>query len=219
MADDVANWLAELGLGKYIRLFAENEITVEALPHLTEDDLKELGLPMGPRKIIANRIADLAAPTSLSENARPERSSVRYGEAERRHLTIMFCDLVGSTALSGSLDPEEMRVVIQAYQNEVAGEATRFEGHVAKFMGDGVLVYFGWPRAHEDAAERAVRSALSIIQALAGLPATQATRWQGSKRCFGIWNGGRSMQVCWCFQPSTKCWQGLNLFWVEVEMP
>ncbi len=169
MADDVANWLAELGLGKYTRLFAENEITVEALPHLTEDDLKELGLPMGPRKIIANRIADLAAPTSLSENARPERSSVRYGEAERRHLTVMFCDLVGSTALSGSLDPEEMRVVIQAYQNAVAGEATRFEGHVAKYMGDGVLLYFGWPRAHEDDAERAVRAALSIMRALAGL--------------------------------------------------
>ena len=171
MADDVANWLAELGLGKYTRLFAENEITVEALPHLTEDDLKELGLPMGPRKIIANRIADLAAPTSLSENARPERSSVRYGKAERRHLTVMFCDLVGSTALSGSLDPEEMRVVIQAYQNAVAGEATRFEGHVAKYMGDGVLLYFGWPRAHEDDAERAVRAALSIMREISGLKA------------------------------------------------
>jgi class 3 adenylate cyclase/tetratricopeptide (TPR) repeat protein len=169
MADKIASWLAELGLGKYVGLFAENEITFDALPHLTESDLRELGLPMGPRKILASGIAELTAPASPSDDAGAASSAQWHGEAERRQLTVMFCDLVGSTALSGRLDPEELRLVIQAYQNAVAGEAARFEGHVAKFMGDGVLVYFGWPRAHEDDAERAVRAALSILQAISGL--------------------------------------------------
>ena len=91
--------------------------------------------------------------------------------AERRQLTVLFCDLVGSTALSGELDPEEMGAVIRAYQNAVAGEIARFEGHVAKFMGDGVLAYFGWPQAHEDDAERAVRAGLALVRAVAGLAA------------------------------------------------
>ncbi len=95
----------------------------------------------------------------------------RHGEAERRQLTVMFVDLVGSTALSAQLDPEEMRDVIGAYQNAVAGEITRFEGHVAKFMGDGVLAYFGWPLAHEDEAERAVRAGLAITAAIGQLKA------------------------------------------------
>ena len=171
MADDITSWLEELGLGKYASIFAENEITVDALPHLTESDLKELGLPMGPRKIIATAIADLAAPTSLSEQAGLDKSSGRRGEAERRQLTVMFCDLVGSTALSERLDPEDMRDVIRDYQNSVAGEIARFEGHVAKFMGDGVLAYFGWPEAHEDDAERAVRAGLSIAGSVARLTA------------------------------------------------
>ncbi len=169
MADDIASWLEELGLGKYANMFAENEITVDALPHLTQDDLKELGLPMGPRKIIAAAIADLAAPTSLSEKTGLDKSSGRPAEAERRQLTVMFCDLVGSTALSQRLDPEDLREVMRRYQDTVAGVVVRFEGHVAKFLGDGVLAFFGWPRAYEDQAERAVRSGLAAIDAVADL--------------------------------------------------
>ena len=106
--------------------------------------------------------------TSLSAAPRaPPALPSRAAEAERRQLTVMFVDLVGSTALAGRLDPEEMREVIRAYQNAVAGEVARFEGHVAKFMGDGVLAYFGWPRAHEDDAERAVRAGLAIVAAVA----------------------------------------------------
>ncbi len=117
MADDIASWLEELGLGKYANMFAENEITIDALPHLTQDDLKELGLPMGPRKIIAAAIADLAAPTSLSEKTGLDKSSGRPAEAERRQLTVMFCDLVGSTALSERLHPEDLQEMMAAYQN------------------------------------------------------------------------------------------------------
>ncbi len=111
-----------------------------------------------------------------SEPAPPATPQQRQGDAERRQLTVMFVDLVGSTALSSKLDPEEMREVIRAYQNAVAGEITRFEGHVAKFMGDGVLAYFGWPRAHEDEAERAVRAGLAITAAIGQLsnPAGEA---------------------------------------------
>ena len=169
MAEDIGQWLEELGLGKFATVFAEAEITFDALPHLTQDDLKELGLPMGPRKIVSAAIAELAAPASPIEVVDTDKSSARRGEAERRQLTVMFCDLVGSTALSGSLDPEEIRDVIMNYQNAVAGVVTRFEGHVAKYMGDGVLAYFGFPAAHEDDAERAARAGLSIVEAMHGM--------------------------------------------------
>ncbi len=169
MADDIGRWLEGLGLGKYASMFAENEITFDALPHLTQDDLKELGLPMGPRKVVAAAIAGLAAPASPADTASAGISSGPRGEAQRRQLTVMFCDLVGSTALSGQLDPEEMRDVILSYQNAVTGAVTGFEGHIAKYMGDGVLAYFGFPAAHEDDAERAARAGLSIVQGMRGM--------------------------------------------------
>jgi class 3 adenylate cyclase/predicted ATPase len=172
---DIAGWLSSLGLGRYATTFAENEITPEALPHLSDADLKELGLRIGARKLVLAAIAELGkADVSRPETAvRVEptagRGSASRPEAERRQLTVMFVDLVGSTALSGRLDPEEMGEVIRRYQNTAAGMITRLDGHVAKFMGDGVLAYFGWPRAHEDEAERAVRAGLAITAAVAKL--------------------------------------------------
>ena len=158
---NIANWLTGLGLEKYGPVFADAEIDFEALPQLSEDDLKELGLPLGPRRKIASAIA------RLSDAATPQAGAP--AEAERRHLTVMFVDLVGSTALAQRLDPEDLREVITAYQNSVAGVVARFDGFVAKFMGDGVLCYFGWPRANEDDAERAVRAGLAIIAAVTAL--------------------------------------------------
>ena len=156
---DVSTWLAQLGLAKYVDVFAQNEIDLDALRHLSDDDLKELGLPIGPRRKV------LAAVSALRDTTykRPR------GEAERRQLTVMFVDLVGSTELSQQSDPEEMRDLIGAYQATVSHEITRFEGHVAKLMGDGVLVYFGWPWSHEDDAERAIRAGLAAISAVGSL--------------------------------------------------
>ncbi|TIS39496.1 MAG: hypothetical protein E5W95_13230 [Mesorhizobium sp.] len=175
---DIAGWLTSLGLGKYATTFARNEITPEVLPHLSDADLKALGLPMGPRKLVLVAIAQLRE----SENQRPDPSvgPTPYPQAERRQLTVMFVDLAGSTALSGQLDPEEMGEVIRKYQHAVAEEIRRVDGHVAKYMGDGVLAYFGWPRAHEDEAERAVRAGLAIAAAVANL-ATPAKEPLGAR--------------------------------------
>jgi class 3 adenylate cyclase/tetratricopeptide (TPR) repeat protein len=158
---DVAAWLRGLGLERYAAAFAENAVDGELLPTLTADDLKDLGVEIvGHRRKILNAIAALAAPAAPPAAAR---------SAERRQLTVMLVDLVGSTELSGRLDPEELAELLKVYQNTVTGEVTRLEGHVAKLMGDGLLAYFGWPRAHEDEAERAVRAGLAIAQAVARL--------------------------------------------------
>jgi class 3 adenylate cyclase len=148
---DIAAWLRELGLERYEEAFRENEIDAEILPKLTADDLKDLGvIAVGHRRKLLEWIGALARP-ALAPQAEPSVPAeaapiARPAEAERRQLTVMFVDLVGSTALPARLDPEEMREVIRGYQNAVAGEIARFEGHVAKFMGDGVLAYFGWPK-------------------------------------------------------------------------
>jgi class 3 adenylate cyclase/predicted ATPase len=177
MVEEVDCWLARLGLGKYATLFAENEITVDVLPDLTDADLKELGLPLGARKKIIKAASMLDPGMGLDQ--RPGMAETPAGvapftpaQAERRQLTLMFVDLVGSTAMSAQLDPEEMGEVLEGFQNAVAGEITRLEGHVAKYMGDGVLAYFGFPAAHEDDAERAVRAGLAIVQALAAVRAS-----------------------------------------------
>jgi class 3 adenylate cyclase len=161
MTDDIGRWLGKVGFAEYADLFAANEIELATLPHLSEDDLKELGLPMGPRKKLLAAIAAFG-PAELEKPEAPPASA----EAERRQLTIMFVDLVGSTALATRLDLEKLRDVTCRYQNLVAGEIARYEGHVARFMGDGVLIYFGFPAAHEDDAERAVRAALAITGSL-----------------------------------------------------
>jgi class 3 adenylate cyclase/tetratricopeptide (TPR) repeat protein len=159
VSGDISGWLQSLGLGQYAEAFARNDIDLEVLPELSEADLRELGLTLGHRRKLLKAIAALTARQEPAPT--PERPRSKP-EAERRQLSLMFVDLVDSTALSHRLDPEELSEIIRRYQKAVADEVTRFEGHVAKFMGDGVLVYFGYPRAHEDDAERSVRAGLAI---------------------------------------------------------
>ena len=170
---NIAEWLRGLGLERYSQAFQDAEVTPEVLPELTEDDLRELGLPLGPRKAVLKAIHALplsSAPIPAEVRAAADQPILPLpSEADRRQLTVMFVDLVGSTALASGRDPEEVRDLIQAYHNTVVSEITRFEGHVAKFLGDGVLAYFGWPRAHEDEAERAVRAGLRISKAVGAL--------------------------------------------------
>lgn len=165
---DVAAWLRTLGLERYEPAFRENEIDGGLLPTLTNEDLKDLGIvPVGHRRKLLDAIAALNASAASSRSG--DAAATAAGGPERRQLTIMFCDLVGSTALAAQLDPEEMSEVIRAYQTAVAGEIARFGGHVAKFMGDGILAYFGWPAAHEEEAERAVRAGLAAVAAVGAL--------------------------------------------------
>ena len=171
---DILAWLRELGLERYEQAFRENEIAVDILPKLTADDLKDIGVNIvGHRRKLLEAIAALAGPARAQQAGlgAPAESppAARPSAAERRQLTVMFVDLVGSTALSAALDPEEMGAAIRVYQNAVAGETLRFEGHIAKFMGDGVLAYFGWPQAHEDDAERAVRAGLALVETVGRL--------------------------------------------------
>ena len=178
---DIEGWLRELGLERYAQAFRDNEIDADILPTLTAEDLKDLGVTVvGHRRKLLNAIDALrgepqkgADPAAGSGSPGPAEDVAPRSEAERRQLTVMFVDLVGSTALSARLDPEDMRDVIRAYQDTVAGAIVRFEGHVARFMGDGVLAYFGWPRAHEDEAERAARAGLAITEAVAALPSPE----------------------------------------------
>ena len=169
MTRDIGEWLEDLGLGRYVDVFAENEIDFDALPHVTEEDLKEIGIALGARRKL------LVAIANLESKIEPTPKQVTFGgrpvgaEAERCQLTVMFCDLVGSTALSTRLDPEDYREVIRAYQDACAGVITRYDGYVAKFMGDGVLAYFGWPRGHENDAERAINSGLGVVEAVSAL--------------------------------------------------
>src|SRR5262249_4548005 len=156
----------KLDLGKYAEILAEHEVSLRDLPHLTEDDLKDLGLPLGPRRrlLAAVKSDSQWAPTKpeqrIEEQVAPALQKAPLGSAERRVLTVMFADLVGSTELSRRLDPEDLREVLRRYQDAVAAVVRRYDGHIAKFFGDGVLVYFGWPQAHEDDGERAVRTGL-----------------------------------------------------------
>src|SRR6516165_7124835 len=169
---DVGGWLRGLGLGQYEALFRANEIDADVLPELTDLDLKELGVPLGHRKRLLRAISGLGAPGTLAEtSAAPSALTGAKPQdgAERRQLTVMFCDLVGSTALSVRFDPEELLEELRAYQNTVSGVVARYDGFVAKFMGDGVLVHFGYPRAHEDDAERAVRAGIELVTAVAAL--------------------------------------------------
>jgi class 3 adenylate cyclase/predicted ATPase len=173
---DVAVWLQQLGLGQYQAAFRESEIDADILPELTESDLEKLGLPLGHRKRLLKAIANLGASENLSPGTpKPEPAHPTH-TAERRQVTVMFTDLVGSTALSARMDPEDLRSLIGAYRKCVAETVVRFDGFVAKYMGDGVLIYFGYPAAHEDDAERAVRAGLALIHAVASLGALEPLR-------------------------------------------
>ena len=170
---DIAAWLRGLGLERYEQAFRNNDVDAKILPHLTADDLKDIGIAsVGHRRTILASIEALGAADPASAETFepvPAPPATPRPEAERRQLTVMFVDLVGSTALSGKLDPEDMQQVIRAYQDCCAEVMRRWEGHIAKYMGDGVLAYFGYPKAHEDDAERAVRAALAVVTAVARL--------------------------------------------------
>ena len=153
-------WLNARGLGALHEVLAAQQIDLDVLPDLTEDDLKGLDIALGPRRRLLKAIAESRSVSSPPEGA---------DSAERRQLSVLFVDLVGSTALSARRDPEEMHQIVRRYQNAVTGEVARFGGYVAKFMGDGVLAYFGWPTTHEDEAERAVRAAMAAVAAVAEL--------------------------------------------------
>jgi hypothetical protein len=170
----IGDWLEKLGMSEYAERFAENRIDFSVLPDLTDQDLEKLGVILGDRRKMLRAIANFEAwrdaPASTVAAARPSPLAA----AERRRVTVMFSDLVGSTALSARMDPEDLRDVISAYQKRVAETVQRFGGFVAKYMGDGVLVYFGYPQAHEDDAERAVRAGLDLVTAVSGLKAHAA---------------------------------------------
>ncbi len=188
---DIAEWLRKLGLEQYEPAFRANEIDARVLPSLTAEDLKDLGVNLvGHRRRLLDAIAALGSPLP---NPPPQAGEGRVGaerervgegpaqgmvgaDAERRQLTVMFCDLVGSTALSTRFDPEDLRDLIGTYHRAVAETVGRFDGFVAKYMGDGVLIYFGYPQAHEDDAERAVRAGLAVIEAVGRLPAREDLR-------------------------------------------
>jgi class 3 adenylate cyclase/predicted ATPase len=171
---DIGGWLRGLGLERYEPAFRDNEIDLRVLPKLTADDLKELGVAaIGHRRLLIDAIAALRAEGAgaAADNAAAATPTRRAAtEAERRQLTVMFCDLVGSTALSAHIDPEDLAALIGAYHRAVTAQVERFSGYVAKYMGDGVLAYFGWPQAHEDNPVLAIEAALAVVDAVARLP-------------------------------------------------
>jgi class 3 adenylate cyclase len=174
---DVGDWLRSLGLGQYEAAFRDNEIDGAMLPKLTVDDLKDLGVAaVGHRRKILSAIEEpnpsSAAPDEVARatvSRSPSPADGARDTAERRQLTVMFCDLVGSTALTARLDPEDMRQIVRAYQDACSGVVARYDGFVAQFLGDGILAYFGFPRAREDDAARAVHAGLEIAEVVAGL--------------------------------------------------
>jgi hypothetical protein len=194
---DVGDWLRGVGLGQYEAVFRDNGIDAEVLPDLTDADLEKLGVLLGHRrrllKAIAGRSVSAVEPSPPSTMISRPPADV----AERRQVTVMFCDLVGSTAMSARLDPEDMRAIIGAYHKRCASLIASNGGFVAKYMGDGVLAYFGYPQAHEHDAERAVRAGLAIVDAapkldtVAGPPLHVrvgiATGIRGRRRSPGFW--------------------------------
>jgi class 3 adenylate cyclase len=162
----VRDWLASLSLSEYADRFEENRIDLGILPDLTDQDLEKLGVILGDRRKILRAVRELGPAAPRSE-PRPYWEPRLYEAAERRQLSVVFIDLVGSTELSARLDPEDFAKVIRSYQKICASAVSRFEGSVAKYLGDGVLAYFGYPEAHEDDAERAVRAGLHVIDAIA----------------------------------------------------
>ncbi len=168
---DLSHWLGQFGLEPLASVLADNDVDLDILPDLTEPDLEKLGISLGHRRKLLKAIATLRGsperpPEKLERQLAPPAAGAPAAEAERRQVTVLFSDLVGSTALATALDPEDLGRLIKRYQDACAGSVARFDGYIAKFMGDGVLAYFGYPQAHEDDAERSVRAALAIVDAV-----------------------------------------------------
>jgi len=175
--DQVSAWLDDLGLGQYRETFKQNAIDWDVLPDLSDGDLEALGVLLGHRKKLLRAIALLSqsaeptgrGPIPISDVPGRQPSHPEADQAERRQLTVMFCDLVDSTALSHQLDPEDLQHIVRQFLDTCSQAIGRFEGYIARYMGDGMLVYFGYPHAHEDDAERAVYSGLAILDAVKAL--------------------------------------------------
>src|SRR4051812_21173555 len=164
---DIAEWLASIGLEEYAQRCAENGIDVSVVRDLTEQDLKDLGVSLGHRRKVLRAIAELN--TAAVAKSQTAAELLPRADAELRQLTIMFCDLVGSTALSARLDTEDFRRLILAYNTRVAAIIRSYEGNIARYMGDGVLAYFGYPQADEDNAWQATCAGLALIDGIANL--------------------------------------------------
>src|SRR5450631_318000 len=190
----IADWLKTLGMSEYADRFVENRIDHSVLPDLTDQDLEKLGFLLGDRRKMLRAIRELAGDTAVTPH--PPRTEPKFQDtAERRQLTVMFCDLVGSTALSARLDPEDLRGIIGAYHRRCAEVITKSGGFVARYMGDGVLAYFGYPQAHEHDAERAVLAGLALVEAVAKLD-------DGAGTALRAWRDWRSRR----FTASTRRW-------------
>jgi len=234
---NVRVWLRGLGLGRYEEKFRENKIDFDVLGDLTELDLRELGLPVGDRRRLRRAIAELGsaqAPTTRRRRAPvppiSTRSLSQLDSAERRPITVMFCDLVGSTQLASALDVEDWRNLVSAYLDEASKAVDRFGGHVLKRLGDGLMAAFGYPRAQENDAERAVLAALAVQQALGELNARNAGSAPQLAVRIGLEGGPvvvdddgevfgeapasphrfrprPSLERCWSLQPSNGRWR------------
>src|SRR5882724_1603914 len=168
MSEDLRLWLQRIGLEQLAETFAANDIDLDLLPELTDEDLKELGLSLGHRRRLLRAIAELSSERSPQVIEAPPSAGAGAGggagrEAERRQLTVLFCDLVGSTELSGRHDPEDLREILSRYHDAMTAVVVRYGGYVANYLGDGVLAYFGWPRADEDDAAQAIRAGLTAV--------------------------------------------------------
>ena len=181
----LVDWLKPLGLERYAPVFAENEVDLEALRLLAEQDLQQLGLPLGPRKKLLKAIAGLNGAETPALEPAGRSSEVNLSAApsssttgERRQLTVLFCDMVGFTELANRLDPEVLREVIRSYEDACAVCLTRYEGYVFQRLGDGIVAFFGFPLAHEGEAERAIRAAMQIVESLSRLDVADAGHLQ-----------------------------------------
>ena len=174
---DVRGWLRSLGLGQYEERFRANKIDVDVLPDLTDGDLQELGIPLGDRRRLLRAVAEIKAREPLPAPAAPAATRLSLGpldSGERRPITVMFCDLVGSTELAAALDVEDWHNLLNTYLDEASKAVTKLGGHVLKKLGDGLMAVFGYPQAEENDAERAVRAALGVLQALGEVNARNA---------------------------------------------
>jgi hypothetical protein len=196
---DVGEWLRGIGLGQYEATFREHEIDAEVLPELTEADLEKFGVPFGHRKRLIKAIAKLgnaapeqpaAAPRQPAASSPPPRTF--RPDAERRPITVMFCDLVGSTSLAAKLDAEDWRNLVNAYLDEASKAVAAFGGHVLKRLGDGLMALFGYPAAQENDAERAVRAALAIQRALSEINTRNAATCCAGRASASLIAGTRS---------------------------
>ena len=164
---DISSWLQGLGLERYCEVFASNDIDVTVVPDLTELDLEKLGLSLGHRRKLLAAASKLRQATTMP--AGPVAPAPAAKEVDRRQVTVVFTDLVGSTAIASQLDPEDLDQLLRRYRDACARVIERFDGHIAQYLGDGVLAYFGYPQAQEQATERAIRSALEMVMAVARL--------------------------------------------------